>query len=129
MRISRQKAFTLVEVLASVLILAGVVVVLILCMADGLFTSWHIEQRAKSALLAECEIEKIKSVLAESFETDFTSWPAEIADGYLAVRTATVLSNTLKLIHVSVGHDINADSMLGADEIMVTLVTQNVKRN
>ena len=129
MRNSRQKAFTLVEVLASVFILAGVIVVLILCMADGLFTSWHIEQRAKSALLAECEIEKIKGALAESFETDFTSWPAEVANSYLAVRTADDLSTTLKLIQVSVGYDVNADSVLGADEIMVTLVTQNVERN
>ena len=82
-----------------------------------------------SALLAECEIEKIKGALAESFETDFTSWPAGVADGYLAVRTADDLSTTLKLIQVSVGYDVNADSVLGADEIMVTLVTQNVERN
>lgn len=129
MRESRQKGFTLVEVLASVLILAGSIVPLIMCTVDALRTSREIEQRAKSVLLAEREMEKIKSALRESFETDFTSWPAEIANGYLAVRTADDLSNTLKLIQVSVGHDVNADSVLGADEILVTLVTQNVKRN
>lgn len=129
MRESRQKGFTLVEVLASVLILAGSIVPLIMCTVDALRTSREIEQRVKSVLLAEREMEKIKSALAESFETDFTSWPAEIEGRYLAERVAAQPSSTLKIAEVSVGYDANSDGVLAADEILVTLVTQNVKRN
>lgn len=121
--------FTLVEVLASVLILAGSIVTIILHAADALAASMEIEQKTKSTLLAASEMEKIKGSLRKSFGTDFTTWPTEIADGYLAARTATDSSATLKIVEVSVGYDANADSLLAADEIMVTLVTQNVKRN
>ncbi len=129
MRESRQKGFTLVEVLASVLILAGSIVPLIMCTVDALRTSREIEERVKSLLLAEREMEKIKSALRKSFETDFTSWPAEIEGRYLAERAASQPSSTLKIAEVSVGYDSNSDGVLAADEILVTLVTQNVKRN
>lgn len=129
MRASRQKGVTLVEVLASILLLTGCIVPLILCTIDALRTSREIEQRVKSVLLAEREMEKIKGALRQSFETDFTSWPAEIESRYLAERTANEPSSTLKIAQVSVGYDANADGVLAADEIMVTLVTQNVKRN
>ena len=129
MRASRQKGFTLVEVLASILLLAGCIIPLILCMVDALQTSREIEQRVKSVLLAEREMERIKGALRQSFETDFTSWPAEIESRYLADRTAKQTGSTLKITEVSVGYDANSDGVLAADEIMVTLVTQNVKRN
>jgi len=129
MRGSKTKAFTLVEVLASVLILAGAIVTIIKYSADGLAASLEIERRTKSTLLAESEMEKIKNTLRKSFETDFTTWPNSLGDNYLASRTATDLSPTLKVIEVSVGYDANADGTLGADEIMVTMTTKIVKRN
>lgn len=129
MRGSKTKAFTLVEVLASVLILAGAIVTIIKYSADGLAASLEIERRTKSTLLAESEMEKIKNTLRKSFETDFSTWPNSLGDSFLANRTAADLSSTLKIVEVSVGYDANADSLLAADEIMVTLVTQNVKRN
>ncbi len=129
MRASRQKGFTLVEVLASILLLAGCIIPLLLCTVDALQTSREIEQRVKSVLLAEREMEKIKGALRQSFETDFTSWPAELESRYLAGRTANEASSTLKIAEVSVGYDVNSDGELAEDEIMVTLVTQNVKRN
>lgn len=74
-------------------------------------------------------MEKIKNTLRKSFETDFTVWPSSPGDNYLASRTVTDLSPTLKVIEVSVGYDANADGTLGADEIMVTMTTKIVKRN
>ncbi|MCK4791547.1 MAG: hypothetical protein KAV87_47890 [Desulfobacteraceae bacterium] len=121
--------FTLVEVLASVLILGGTIVTIIMYAADALLTSKEIEQRTKSTLLAESEMEKIKNALRKSFETDFTTWPNSPGDNYLASRTVTDVSTTLKIIEVSVGYDANSDGTLGADEIMVTMTTKIVKRN
>ncbi len=56
----KTKGFTFVEVLASVLILAGTIVPLITFTADSLATSLEIERKVKSTLLTEVEMEKIK---------------------------------------------------------------------
>ena len=129
MRTLKKNGFTLVEVLASVLLLAGTIVPFIMYAADSLAMSLEIERKVKSSLLAEAEMEKIKNTLRKSFETDFTAWPSNLGDGYLAGRTATDVSLTLKVIEVSVGYDANGNGALGSEEIMVTLTTQNAKRS
>jgi len=121
--------FTFVEVLASVLILAGTIVPIILYAADGLATSIEIERRVKSVLLAEGEMEKIKNVLRKSFNTDITIWPSSLGNNYLASRIPKVVNPTLKIIEVSVGYDANGNGSLGTDEIMVTLTTQYADRS
>jgi len=125
----KTKGFTFVEVLASVLILAGTIVPLITFAADSLATSLEIERKVKSTLLVEAEMEKIKNVLRKSFETDFTAWSSNLGDNYLAGRTSADVSSTLKIIEVSVGYDANDNGSLGTDEIMVTLTTQYAKRS
>lgn len=126
---SKKKGFTFIEVLASVLILAGTTVPIIVFAADSLSTSMEIERRVKSTLLAEGEMEKIKNVLRKSFDTDFTAWPSSLGNNYLAERTSTDVSSTLKIIEVSVGYDTNGNGSLGTDEIMVTLKTQYAERS
>jgi len=129
MRKVKKKGFTFVEVLASVLILAGTIVPMITFAADSLATSLEIERKVKSTLLAEGEMEKIKNVLRKSFETDFTAWSSSLGDNYLASRTSTDVSSTLKIIGVSVGYDTDKNGSLGTDEIMVTLTTQYAERS
>ena len=128
----KTKGFTFVEVLASILILTGVITPFILYAADNLAMSMEIERRVKSTLLAEGEMEKIKNVLRKSFETDFTIWPSSLGDSYFADRSSTGVSPTpltLKIIGVSVGYDTNKNGLLEPDEIMVTLTTQYAKRS
>jgi len=125
----KTKGFTFVEVLASVLILAGTIVPLITFTADSLATSLEIERKVKSTLLAEGEMEKIKNVLRKSFETDFTAWSSSLGDNYLASRTSTDVSSTLKIIGVSVGYDTDKNGSLGTDEIIITLTTQYAERS
>jgi len=129
MRKLKKKGFTFVEVLASVLILAGTIVPLITFTADSLATSLEIERKVKSTLLAEGEMEKIKNVLRKSFETDFTAWSSNLGDDFLVTRTSMDVSSTLKIIGVSVGYDADKNGSLGTDEIMVTLTTQYAKRS
>ena len=74
-------------------------------------------------------MEKIKNVLRKSFETDFTAWSSSLEDNYLASRTSTDVSSTLKIIGVSVGYDTDKNGSLGTDEIMVTLTTQYAERS
>ncbi len=125
----KTKGFTFVEVLASILILAGTIVPLITFTADSLATSLEIERKVKSTLLAEGEMEKIKNVLRKSFETDFTAWSDSLGNNYLAGRTSTDVSSTLKIIGVSVGYDADGNGLLGTEEIMITFTTQYAKRS
>ena len=129
MKTLKKNGFTFVEVLASVLLLAGTIVPFIMYAADNLAMSLEIERRVKSTLLAEVEMEKIKNVLRKSFGTDFTTWASSLGDNYLASRTSTDVSSTLKIIGVSVGYDADQNGSLGTDEIMVTLTTQYAERS
>jgi prepilin-type N-terminal cleavage/methylation domain-containing protein len=124
-----KRGFTFIEVLASVLVLAGTIVPILTFTADSLSTSIEIERRVKSTLLAEGEMEKIKNVLRKSFDTDFTAWPSSLGNNYLADRTSTDISSTLKIIEVSVGYDTDRNGLLGTDEIMITLKTQYAQRS
>jgi prepilin-type N-terminal cleavage/methylation domain-containing protein len=129
MRGSTNKGFTLVEVLASVLILTGVIVPFIQYAAENLRISLDIERRVKSTLLAEAEMEKIKNVLRKSFQTDITIWSGSLGNNYLAGRTSADSSATLKIIGVSVGYDADSNGSLATDEVMVTFTTQYAKRD
>jgi Tfp pilus assembly protein PilV len=129
MRKLKKKGFTFIEVLASVLLLAGIIVPFIQYAADNLTMSMEIERKVTSNLLAEVEMEKIKNVLRKSFDTDFTAWSSNLGNNYLASRTSTDVSLTLKIVEVSVGYDTDKNSSLGTDEITVTLTTQYAKRS
>jgi len=129
MRKLKKKGFTFVEVLASVLLLTGIIVPFIQYAADNIAMSMEIERRVKSNLLAEVEMEKIKNVLRKSFETDFTAWSPNLGNNYLACRILTDVSSTLRIIRVSVGYDADKNGSLGTDEITITLTTQYAKRS
>ena len=124
-----QKAFTLIEVLAAVLILAGSITPVILYAADSMAVSREMEQRVKSTLLAQAEMEKIKNTLRNAFSTDFTAWSTDLGNGFRTERTSTDVSATLKKAQVSVGYDTNGNASLDAAEILITLTTQIVERN
>lgn len=126
---SQHKAFTLLEVLASVLVLGGTTVTILWYGADALALSMEIERRIASTVLAESEMEKVTGALRQSFVTDFAAWPNSLGNGYVAARTVTNVSQTLKVVQVSMGYDANGDGALGTNEIMATLTTQDVKRN
>lgn len=129
MRKLKKKGFTFIEVIASVLLLAVIIVPFIQYAADNLTMSLEIERRVTSNLLAEVEMEKIKNVLRKSFETDFTAWSSSLGNNYFASRTSTDVSSTLKIVEVSVGYDTDKNSSLGTDEITVTLTTKYAKRS
>jgi len=127
-RAIKTKGFTFVEVLASILILAGVITPFILYAADNLAVSMEIERRVKSTLLAEGEMEKIKNILCKSFDTDFPTY-SNLGDSFLAKTLTPPVSLTLKIIEVSVGYDADGNGSLEPDEIMITLTTQYVDRS
>ena len=126
MRRLRPNAFTLIEVLGSIVILAGAIVGIILCGADGLAASRQIERKVKSALLAESQMEQIKGSLTSNFNQTWTLSHSNLGDNYFARTSVLLVAGRLelKLVQVSVGYDTSGNGVLTTDEIMVTLVTQ-----
>ena len=122
----RPNAFTLIEVLGSMVILAGAIVGIIICSADGLAASRNIERNVKSVLLAESEMERIKGSLAQDFDQFLGSLQSDLGENLLA--NTSVLSvpgrPELKRINVSVGYNTNGNPVLEPVEIMCTLATQ-----
>ena len=119
--------FTLVEVLAAVLLLSGTIVGFITYAADSIRYAVDAEHAVKSTLLAEQELEKIKNTFRHAYDTDVTAWSTALGNGYLISRSVTTLGALLKRISVSVGHDKDEDSVLDSDEIQITVTTQNAK--
>ena len=130
MRRLRPKAFTLVEVLCSIVILAGAIVGVILCNTDGLAMSENIEQKVKSTLLAESEMEQIKGSLAQDFNQLWGLSQSDLGENLLAHTSVLPVAGRpeLKLVEVSVGHDTNSNASLASDEIMFTLATWVAER-
>ena len=130
MRRLRSKAFTLVEVLGSMVILAGAIVGVILCSADGLAASKNVERKVKSILLAESEMERIKGSLAQDFNQTYNNNDIDLGEYYLYKSSVKNIAGRpeLKKIEVSVGYDINSNVKLGNNEIMFTLITQVAER-
>lgn len=126
MRRSRSDAFTLVEVLGSMVILAGAIIGVILCNADGLAASRNIEQKIKSTLLAESEMEQIKSSLAKDFGQNYNDKHGNLGGSYLSKNTIKNVSGRpeLREIEVLVGYDTNGNGTLASGETMITLNTQ-----
>ena len=127
--------FTLVEILASVLILTVVIVPFITFAADNLAMDLKIRRRIQCQLVMETELERMKQALRTSFDTDFNTWPTNLGDlrsdydNYLVTRTATQVSETLVRIGLSGGYDTDKNGALGTDEIMVTWTTLYAKRS
>lgn len=130
MRKLRPKAFTLVEVLGSMVILTGAVVGVILCSADGLAATKNIERKVKSILLAESEVERIKCSLLQDFNQSYVGNHVNLGGSYLSRNSLKDVSGRpeLKEVEVSVGYDINSNVNLGGDEIIFTLVTRVVEK-
>ena len=125
MRRLRPKGFTLIEVLGALAILAGAVVSIILCGANGLAASRDIEQTVRSTLLAESEIEYIKGVCAKDHTVFWMATTKALGDGYL-VRSwlwSQPGRQELRDAQVWVGYDTDGDGSLDASEIRIWLVT------
>ncbi len=120
--------FTLVEILASVLILTVVIVPFITFAADNLAMDLKIRRRIQCQLVMEAEMEKMKDALRKDFDTNLLAWPSDLGDSYHVWRLVWEASDTLLVIGLSGGYDTDKNGALEADEVMVTWNTQYAKR-
>ena len=119
----RNSGFTLVEVLAAVLLMAIALVPLLKALIGAQVVGTKAERTTQALVLAAKKIEEIRGAALTSFGTDFSTSPEVLATGYLCTVEDGQESSTLKSIRVTVGYDVDGDGTLAAGEADAVLDT------
>jgi len=119
---------TLTEVvIASALLIIGMVPIL-----KGL-TSAHlgtviIERKSRSLILAQAKLDEIKARSVYNYSQSYTQTNLSLEGPYLCNIADEPVGTNLRKITVSLGYDLDDDSILDSDEIEVTQATYVAKR-
>jgi Tfp pilus assembly protein PilV len=125
---NRRAGLTLTEVVvASALLMIAVVPIL-----KGL-TSAHlgtvvIERKSRSLLLGQAKLDEVKARSVYHYSDSFSQTDLSVDGSYLCTIADESAGANLRKVTVSVGYDLDGDSVLEADEIEVTLATYIAKR-
>jgi len=125
---NRLAGLTLTEVvIASALLIIAMVPIL-----KGL-TSAHagtmiIERKSRSLMLGQAKLDEIKARSVYHYSDSFARSDSSLDGPYLCNVQDSSISTNLRKMTVSVGHDLNDNDILDADEIEVVLATYIAKR-
>jgi Tfp pilus assembly protein PilV len=125
---NRCAGLTLTEVVvASALLMIAVVPIL-----KGL-TSAHlgtavIERKSRSLMLSQAKLDEVKARSVYHYSDSFSQTDLSVDGSYLCNVADESAGANLRKVTVSVGYDLDGDSVLEADEIEVTLATYIAKR-
>ena len=87
-----------------------------------------IERKTRSLTLAQAKLDDIKARSIYNYALSFSETDSSLDGRYLCNVWDVPRGFNLRKITVSVGYDLNGNSMLKADEIEVTLATLVAKR-
>ena len=125
---NRFAGFTFTEVITASLLLAVAIVPILKGLSITHFHNRVIKYKTRSLILAQAELDRIK-VLSIYHYADPFSQPDWSLDGlYLCNVADTTAGTNLRKIVVSVGYDLDKNSQLADDEILVTLSTYLARR-
>ena len=125
---NRFAGFTLTEVvIASALLIIAMVPIL-----KGL-TSAHlgtviIERKSRSLIIAQAKLDEIKARSVYHYSNSFAETNTSLDGSYLGSVTDVSAGSNLRTITVSVGFDLDGDSILDSDEIEMIMSTYVAKR-
>jgi len=87
-----------------------------------------IAMKSRSLILAQAGLDEIKARSVYHYSDSFAETNTSLDGSYLGSVTDVSAGSNLRTITVSVGFDLNGDSILDSDEIEVTLSTYIAKR-
>jgi len=124
------KSFTITEVVVASLLLAVAIVPILKALTSAHVSSALIERRTRSLILAQAKLDEIRARSIYNFGSSgsFTANNVALGGSYLCNVADTTAGTDLKQITVSVGCDLNGNSVLASDEIQVTLATLIARR-
>ena len=124
----RFAGFTFTEVITASLLLVVAIVPILKGLSITHFHNKIIKYKTRSLILAQAKLDRIK-VRSIYHYTDPFSQPGLSLDGlYLCNVADTTAGTNLRKIVVSVGYDLDKNSQLADDEILVTLSTYIARR-
>jgi len=123
-----QGGFTLVEVLASMMLIAIALVPVVKALANAQVTGTRSQRATQALFYAERMMEDVRAELLETFNTDVTTLSGALPDNFVCVVSGTNDGALLKLVRVQVGYDEDRDGGLDAGEITVTLDTKVARK-
>ena len=119
---NRCAGLTITEVVVASSLLIIAIVPILKAMTSAHVSSTSIERKTRCLALAQVKLDEITARSIYSYSTSFTENDTSLDGSYLCDVTDDS-GDPLRTITVSVGYDLNDDSMLTADEIEVTLST------
>lgn len=127
---SRSTGFTLTEVIIASALLIVAVVPVLKALTSAHATSRIIERRTRSLTLAQAKLDDIRarSVSDWGMPWSFQEMNVSLDGPYLCTVFDTPRSPNLRQIAVSVGYDLNGNSVLHFKEVEVALATLIAKR-
>ena len=131
----RRLGFTLIEVLASVALIAAAIIPIARALTQSLVISTKEERLTKVIFLAERKTEELKNKILYDFDTDRDQGATAFTDSgyseYKYIVDDEVIENEdsrLKQIQVQVWHDEDDDSTIDSNEESITLDTKVAER-
>jgi type II secretory pathway pseudopilin PulG len=127
---NRSAGFTLTEVIIASALLIIAIVPILKGLTSAHVTSTTIERKTRSLTLAQAKLDDIRarSVSDWGLPTSFREMNVSLDGSYLCTVLDTPSGPNLRTIAVSVGYDVNGNSLLMPDEVEVTLSTLVAKR-
>jgi len=109
-------------------ILIAVIVPILKALTSAQVSSSIIERRTRSLMLAQAKLDEIRSESMYKYDESFAETDSVMDGSYLCNVADSAITADLRQITVSVGNDLNGNSVLDAGEVEITLATLIAKR-
>ncbi len=120
--------FTLTEVIvASTLLVLGIIPVL-RALTGSYIASKRIDYRTNSLFYAQSKLDEIRARSIYSYNSSYAQSDTQIENSYLYAVTDTTVNSDLRDVTVTVGFDVDRDSVLDQDEKLISLRTMIARR-
>ncbi|MBL7185860.1 MAG: hypothetical protein ISS70_06015 [Phycisphaerae bacterium] len=125
---NRLAGFTFTEVVMASALLVVAIVPILKALTSAHVTSSIVERRTVSLILAQGKLDEIKARSIYRYDDTFTETNLSVDGSYLCNVVDSAVSADLRQITVSVGYDLDGNTVLDAGEIEVTLATLLARR-
>lgn len=97
-------------------------------LTNSYLSTTTIEHSTRSLMLAQAKLDEIKARSIYHYSSSYTESNTSLDSSYLCSVSDTGSGSDLRTITISVGFDLNGDSILASDEIEITLSTRLANR-
>jgi len=124
----RFSGLTLTEVVIASALLIVAMVPILKGLASAHAGTMIIERKSRSLMLTQAKLDEIRARSVYHYGNSFEESNSSLDGPYLCTVTDESAGTNLRRVAVSVGYDLNGDSILDSEEIEVTLTTYIARR-